>query len=167
MYLPKPRWRVRVATFEGDVADRAEEWQMFVTAAGEVRNVRHTLPEGRAGASLDESGGAAAGAGRGDGSRRARCRGSFEEISATPQKLKARTDWTFTFADTTIAPLPQGEPRIDVEIAGDEVAAVGRFVYVPEEWQRQQRAAATRDTSSRSPSRSCSAACCWPPRSSA
>ena len=33
-------------------------------------------------------------------------------------------DWTFTFADTTIAPLPQGEPRIDVNIAGDEIASV-------------------------------------------
>ena len=54
VYLPAPRWRVRVATFEGDVADRAEEWQVFVTATGEVRTVRHTLPEGRPGASLTE-----------------------------------------------------------------------------------------------------------------
>src|SRR5207342_1267582 len=34
VYLPAPRWRVRIATFEGDVADRAEEWLVFVTAAG-------------------------------------------------------------------------------------------------------------------------------------
>ena len=30
-YLPEPRWNVRVATFEGDVAERAEEWRVFVT----------------------------------------------------------------------------------------------------------------------------------------
>ena len=49
VYLPKPRWRVRVATFEGDVADRAEEWLMYVSAAGEIRNVRHIVPEARRG----------------------------------------------------------------------------------------------------------------------
>jgi len=147
MYLPAPRWRVRVAAFEGDVADRAEEWQVFVTAAGEVRTVRHTLPEERPGASLTE-----------DGARRLAvaavaetlglnaARGDVDEISARPAKLKARTDWTFTFVDKTIASLPKGEPRVAVEIAGDEVATTGRFVYVPDEWQRQARAAATRDT---------------------
>ena len=47
--------------------------------------------------------------------------------------------------DTTIAPLPQGEPRIEVGLAGDEVASTGRFIYIPEEWQRQNRAADTRN----------------------
>ena len=147
VYLPKPRWRVRVATFEGDVADRAEEWQVFVTASGEARTLGHTIPEGRPGASLDE-----------DAARRLAvaaiaerlaldvARGQAREISAHPSKRKARTDWAFTFVDTTVAALPQGEPRIAVEIAGDEVTSTGRFVYVPEEWQRQARAAATRNT---------------------
>jgi hypothetical protein len=73
-------------------------------------------------------------------------RGQIGEISASPAKLAARTDWTFTFRDETLAPLPAGEPRIDVGIAGDEVASVGRYLYVPEEWQRRQRASATRNT---------------------
>src|SRR5262245_9943270 len=30
VYLPKPRWRVRVATFEGDIVDRAEEWLVTI-----------------------------------------------------------------------------------------------------------------------------------------
>ena len=72
-------------------------------------------------------------------------RGQAREVSAKPQKLSARTDWTFTFVDTTIAALPQGEPRIEVGLAGDEVAATGRFIYIPEEWQRQNRAAETRN----------------------
>src|SRR5215510_2242453 len=54
VYLPKPRWRVRVATFEGDIADRAEEWRVMLAADGAVRSVQHILPEGRAGASLEE-----------------------------------------------------------------------------------------------------------------
>lgn len=144
VYLPKARWQVRAATFQGDVADRAEEWNVDVTAAGIARNVRHALPEGRAGATLDEA------------TARTRALAAIKErlgldasqlreVAAKPAKQKARTDWTFTFADTTIAPLPQGEPRIDAVLAGDEVASVGRYVYVPEEWDRAQRAASTRD----------------------
>ena len=145
-YLPAPRWYVRVAKFEGDVADRAEEWQMSISAARETR-IRHVVPEERPGASLEENtarqvaqAALAERTGLGVGAGQAR------EISARPQKLKARTDWTFTFADTTIAPLPQGEPRIDVVLAGSEVASVGRYVHVPEDWERSERAASTRNT---------------------
>ena len=100
---------------------------------GRGRRLQHILPEDRAGCVARRE--------RGPGGRRAalseRCgldvaAGQVREVSATPSKLKARTDWTFTFADRTIAPLPQGEPRIAVEIAGDEVAAARPFVYVPE-----------------------------------
>jgi hypothetical protein len=145
-YLPAPRWIVRVATFEGDVAERAEEWHVFVADTRDVQGIHHTLPEARPGASLDE-----------DPARQLAQQalteqlhppiapGKTREVSARPSKLKARTDWTFTFVDTAVPPLPKGEPRISVDIAGDEVARVARFVYVPEGSQRQQRAAATRN----------------------
>ena len=144
VYLPKPRWRVRVATFTGDVVERAEEWQMYVTPAGEIKNVRHILPEGRAGASLDES----AARQRALAAVKERLgldAAQIKEVSAKPQKQKARMDWKLTYTDTTIASLPRGEPRIDVDLAGDEVASVARYVYVPEEWEREQRAASTRN----------------------
>ena len=145
-YLPAPRWFVRAVKFEGDVADRAEEWQMAVPIAEQVR-VQHVLPEGRAGASLDEPSArriAQEGLAAATGLRVAD--GQAREISARPAKLKARTDWVFTFADSTQPPLPGGELRIDVGIAGAEVARVGRYVFVPEEWARGRRAADTRNT---------------------
>lgn len=147
VYLPKPRWRVRAATFEGDVADRAEEWQVMVTSSGDARSVRHTLPEGRAGAALDEA--SARRLATEAVSQRfglAAARGQLKEISASPAKLTTRTDWTFTFQDEVTAPLARGEARIEVGIAGDEIASVGRYVYIPEEWERQQRASTTRNT---------------------
>jgi hypothetical protein len=109
-----------------------------------VRGVRHTLPEGRAGATLDES------SARKTALEAVRARfglgdGQIKEVSAKPAKQKARTDWTFTFTDTTIVQLPKGEPRIDVTIAGDEVTSVGRYIFVPEDWERAQRAASTRN----------------------
>src|SRR6185295_5767860 len=113
VYLPAPRWQVRVATFEGDIEDRAEEWRLFVTASGEVRGIRHTLPEARAGATLDEpSARKLAHTALAERLQLNADRGDVREVSARPAKQKARTDWTFTFADTTIPPLPQGEPRI-------------------------------------------------------
>ena len=145
-YLPAPRWTVRAASFEGDVADRAEEWLVLVTAQGEARSVRHNLPEGRAGASLDEEAARRLALGAlGERLGLDAGRGDVKEVLARPSKLKARTDWTFTFVDTTIRPLPEGEPRVTVQIAGDEVTATGRFVFVPEEWQRGARAVATRN----------------------
>jgi membrane protease YdiL (CAAX protease family) len=146
-YLPLPRWDVRIATFEGDVAERAEEWSAIVRSSGEVGLVSHRLPESRPGASLDE-----------DAARRlahaavtARtgldpARGEVREISAAPRKLEARTDWTFIYADASIAPLPQGEARITVTIAGDEVTSTGLSIHVPESWERAQRAASIRAT---------------------
>lgn len=143
-YLPKPQWRVRVATFEGDVADRAEEWRADITATGEVRGVQHTVPEARPGSSLDE----AAARSRALAAIKERFgldAAQVKEISAKPTKQQARMDWALTFADTTVAALPQGEPRIDVGLAGDEVATVRRYIHVPEEWERAQRASSTRN----------------------
>jgi hypothetical protein len=146
VYLPKPRWRVRFASFQGDLLDRAEEWQVLVTAGGDARSVRHTLPEGRAAAPVDEPAArrlAAAAVLRRFGLDVAR--GEIKEVSASPEKLAARTDWTFTFRDETIVPLRRGEPRIEVRLAGTEAAAIGRYIYIPDDWQRQERAARTRN----------------------
>jgi hypothetical protein len=144
-YLPRPRWVVRVVSFEGDVADRAEEWRVAISGTGEVRSIQHTLPQERPGASLDEE----------QARRLARealrrrtdldaASGQAREVSARAARLPARVDWTFTFADTTLdPPLPQGEPRITVVLAGDEVVQVGRYVHVPEDWERRERAART------------------------
>ena len=145
-FLPVPRWQVRVATFEGDVAERAEEWIVFVTTTGEARPVIHNLPEARPGATLDEaSARRLAEQAIRDRLQLDPARGDVRAVQAKPTKQKARTDWTFTFVDATVPPLPQGEPRIRVEIAGDEVTEVGRFVFVPEAWQRDADSAATRN----------------------
>jgi hypothetical protein len=145
-FLGAPRWNVRVATFEGDVAQRAEEWRVSVTADGQARPIVHELPEARPGAALDEvSARRLAHRAIADRLGLDADRGDVKEISATPNKLKARTDWTFIFVDTTVPPLPQGEPRVRVGLSGDEPTSVGRFIFVPEEWQRRASAVETRN----------------------
>jgi hypothetical protein len=146
VYLPEPRWQVRVATFEGDIVERAEEWLVLVNREGQAFRAMHTLPETRPGASLDET------------AARARATaalvqefqldpagGQAREVSARPAKLPARTDWTFTFADTSLPPLPRGELRVEIVLAGDEVARSRRYVFVPQDWERRQQAAETRN----------------------
>jgi hypothetical protein len=146
VYLPEPRWYVRVITFEGDVAERAEEWHVFVNRAGQVARIEHILPEGRPGPSLDEN--AARTLAVGAIARQFGLdvsKGQAREVSARPAKLSARTDWTFTFADGSVPPLPQGELRMDVVIAGEEITKATRYVFVPEQFERGMRAAETRN----------------------
>jgi Type II CAAX prenyl endopeptidase Rce1-like len=156
-YLPTPRWRVRVAKFTGDVADRAEEWAVLVNHRGEAERIGHQLPESRPGASLSEE----------EARQRALIEiervlripaASLREVSAQPSKLSARTDWTFTFQDLTVEPLvmtgvsgvetaangeARGEARVEVVVAGDSISRVRPFLNIPEAWQREKR---SRDT---------------------
>src|SRR5207244_7904230 len=63
---------------------------------------------------------------------------ALTEVSVVPSKLPKRTDWLFTFADRSRT-LPRGELRLSTRIAGEEVADVRRFVFVPEDWERSER----------------------------
>jgi hypothetical protein len=63
----------------------------------------------------------------------------LKELSAVPSKLPERLDWEFTLSDTSNYPLMQGEARIVLKIAGDEVVDAYRHIHVPEEWARNER----------------------------
>lgn len=137
-YLSPPAWKIRYATFEGDVAERAEEYQIFIGHGGKVLRYKHKLPEHRAGAALEQD--SAKGMALAFIKRKYNLDTlSLKMISAAPSKLKNRTDWVFTFADTLNYPLKQGEARIDVHIAGDRIVDGYRYVHVPEEWDRRER----------------------------
>jgi membrane protease YdiL (CAAX protease family) len=137
-YLPEPRWHVRYATFEGDVAARAEEFHVWVDGSGAVTRVRHQPPEAAGGADLAED----------DARSQARSvvmetygldPDSLNEVKASPSKEENRTDWRFEFVDPDALPLEVGEARVAVAIAGDEVVDTFRFVHVPEGWERAER----------------------------
>ncbi len=136
--LAPPLWDVRYAKFEGEVADRAEEWRVTINGDGTVRQVRHVLPEGRPGARLPR-----------DGARTLAEAALRERFGLDPAALTLvgaeekqrpdRTDWIFAFADPRVEVGKDGEARILITLAGDEVAGYGRFVHVPEAWQRAER----------------------------
>jgi hypothetical protein len=137
VYLPPPHWVIRYARFEGDVAERAEEYQALVSDAGAFR-FRHILPEARPGKNLSELEARTLAQ---EALRRelAVNPASLKEVSAVPSQLKARTDWVFTFSTGGAPELPQGEKRLAVRISGDSISGASRFVHVPEDWIRQER----------------------------
>jgi len=137
-YLPPPRWLVRFVRFTGDVADRAEEYQVVVSGNGRINRFRHQLPEGRPGASLVENDArqiaeSAVPVAFGLSTTR------VSEISAEASKRPARVDWNFEFKDNSNYGLKEGEPRLAVLILGDRAGDANRFIHVPEEWLRNER----------------------------
>ena len=143
-WLAPPLWEVRYARFDGgDVADRAEEWRVTVTGDGTVRQVRHQLPEKRPGAKLSRE------QVRTLAQQEIRQRfgldpATLREVSAEEQARPARADWQFTYADPAVEVGKGGEARVIVAIAGDEIVGSGRYVFVPEAWQRAERLRASR-----------------------
>lgn len=137
-FLAAPRWEVRLARFEGDVAERAEEWRVRVAGDGSWITVVHRLPEAREGASLSEQEARdlALGTIRG---RFGLEPGEVEEIEVSPRKRPARMDWTVTFGSRREPLLAQGDRRATVQIAGDEVTDAYKWVHVPEKWERDER----------------------------
>ena len=137
-YLTTPHWTVRYARFEGDVAERAEEFQATFSKPGPPDRFVHQWPEARPGDSLSVEA-ATALADSVVSAKFGLNPESLKQVSVEPKKRPARLDWTFTFADTANYPLSTGEARIGVEISGSEVSDAYRYIHVPEEWQRTER----------------------------
>lgn len=144
-YIPPVVWQVRYVHFDGDVAQRAEEWVVNIEdgvdgqgGGAHVRGSSHRLPESQPAPALSE--------------QQARTRvqqalhqrfgavaDGWREISAQEVKQPQRKDWQFTFADDAASPLKTGEARIEVTLAGEEVTQIRRTLHETEAWQRQQR----------------------------
>ncbi len=135
--LAPPTWEIRFARFDGDVAERAEEWRVYVVGNGEIRQIQHRLPEGAPGAILAQND-ALEIAQRAMHERFALDPASLQLRTSDQTRRDARSDWTFVFADPKIDVGKGGEARYQVVVAGDEVVAAGRTVFVPEEWLRAE-----------------------------
>ena len=132
-YVGRPRWRVRYARFEGDVAARAEEHVVWIDPDGTPGRREHRLAEATPGAALPEEDARTLSR---DALARADRAADLPEVSAESSRRPARTDWTFTFRDPAAGDLAGGEARVAVEMAGDEVVDTRRYVFLPEAWRR-------------------------------
>jgi membrane protease YdiL (CAAX protease family) len=136
-YLDNNLWNIRYVKFSGEVNDKTEEYSVLINSNGKLNQIRHKIPENRAGDSLSEDMARAIAVdcisnqfnlGVSD----------IEEISFEPSNLSDRKDWTFIFSDRTKI-LDSGDLRIEINIAGNEVVSSNRFVYIPEKWDRNDK----------------------------
>ena len=137
-YLSPPQWMVRFAAFEGDIADRAEEYRVYFNGSGEKIRYVHRLPEKAPGEAIEET----------DARKLAdEAVVSLYDldpeklgfVSSEPVKRDNRRDWIFVYSDGGNYGLDLGEARIEVTVGGDKVTDSRRFVFVPEEWSREER----------------------------
>ncbi|MBN2384733.1 CPBP family intramembrane metalloprotease [bacterium] len=137
-YLEAPHWTVRFARFQGDVAERAEEYSVVFRNDGSIQGIRHILPQARAGADLSQETAtelALTYIKRQYGLDRTQ----LEPISAVSTKQPARRDWTFTYAVPEALPRTEGQARIEIVLSGDTMTSFNEYVFVPEDWKRQER----------------------------
>ncbi|HEU4564721.1 MAG TPA: CPBP family intramembrane glutamic endopeptidase [Gemmatimonadaceae bacterium] len=137
-FAPAAAWEVRFVRTAGTTAERREEWRVRLLPDGRVLDVRHEIPEDAPGGapSPDDiralAGAALARAGLAPAALRER------ELRLTPRPR--RRDARVEYQDTTVR-LPAGaEARVAVSLAGREPLSVRRYVLLPEEFERADRA---------------------------
>ncbi len=139
--LSPPHWEVRFARFDGDVADR-DTWRVAIVddraAPDGTRLVEHDIPEARPGKRLTEAEARPVAEAAIAGWLKLPA-SSLRAVSAEATEQPARIDWVFRYTDPSVILPAGGEARIAVEIDGDAVASVGRALFVPDAWSREQR----------------------------
>jgi hypothetical protein len=143
-YVKTPGWKIRYAQFENpDIIERAEEYALYASPSGSINRLEHQLPESRTGKILSE--------------QEARVLAhevlrkkynldpkALVEISAISSKHPERLDWLFTFKDPQYfadkqKTTEQGQARISIEIAGDQITDYDQHIFVPEEWIKEDQ----------------------------
>jgi hypothetical protein len=137
-FLLPPHWLIRLVKISGSAEEKTEEFRVRVSNGGEVLNMEHIVPEETAGANLSQEE-AQKIADAAIDLKYSINRRHLQEISVSPEKLANRTDWEFIYADTLNFPLEEGQGRYEVEISGNEVTNLYRYVHVPEDWSRQYK----------------------------
>ncbi len=136
-YLAPPHWIVRYAKFNGSLNDRAEEHLLYFNPDGSLMRYVHKLPEIAPGKSLSRTESVAI-AQQEIKKRYGLLPNSLQEISAQSKKQPNRVDWTIIYKNINNYSSSEGEARITVSLAGDQVVDAYRFIHVPEDWERKE-----------------------------
>ena len=125
-----------------------EEFRVALTPAGEVVGFNHEIPEAAPGATLDQA------------SARTIAEGfltqvmkrnlaDLEFVESETEKRPARADHDFTWKQKSVD-LGEGSLRLEVMVAGDQVAGYREFVKVPEQWTRDYEKLRSRNDAAQS-----------------
>ena len=148
-YLDPPLWQVSYTRFEGTLEQRKERFEIDIDQKGRLYRFRHILPEGRPGGSLsrEQARATALKAAAGTFGLKAP---QLVEISAEQSERASRRDWSITYRVPGDYPgghpgdnsgnmsLDDGQARVRIEISGDRVSDAYRYLFLPEDWVRQE-----------------------------
>ena len=133
-YLFPAYWIVRTIRWKGSPVERAHEYRAYVSSAGTILRLQEVVPEAAPGLTISKT--------HAKNIAQSYLQTLYgpltpllEEISASSLAHPARTDWEFTFVDTSV-PAGEGQARIDIEIAGNKLINTRKFMHIPEEVQR-------------------------------
>ncbi|MBN2829497.1 MAG: CPBP family intramembrane metalloprotease [Candidatus Cloacimonetes bacterium] len=123
--------KVRFAKFHGDLQEKAEEFTIEFTKAGDVYRYYHKFHEEAEGNTLEEAEAVAI------------ARPYLEEmyhinfddltlVSAKPELRDNRKDWYFTYKDTINYQLGENFVSYSIGIAGDKLNNLGKYIKLPE-----------------------------------
>lgn len=142
-FLNPPHWLVRFLKFSGTHAERAESYECIIGAESSekdptygVLSWKHIVAQSIPGSQLSKK--EARELARTIADREGIDLSDMDEVSAVPERLPERTDWTFSFANTKNEPVNEGEARVIVTLAGDQRASVRRAIHIPEKWTRDE-----------------------------
>ncbi len=130
---------VTYKTFKGDVVTRSETLDIMIGRDGEILGWKHNVPEPRPGATLDETE-AKKIAENAIETHLGKNRDELEIVKVTPEKRKARTDWSIIYRDTNTG-LQDGDVRYIAMISGDELSGLKTAIHTTETWDREQKKA--------------------------
>ena len=137
-YLSNVIWNIRYVKFDGDVNDKTEEYAVLINPDGSLNQIRHKIPENECGARLKEK------SARNIAMNYLKNKfglseGDIQDVSSEISSLPNRDDWTFIFSDNATHLLKDGDLRIKINISGDSVTSFKKYVYLPEEWEREEK----------------------------
>ncbi|MFA9388584.1 MAG: CPBP family intramembrane glutamic endopeptidase [Prolixibacteraceae bacterium] len=135
-FLNPPSWLIRFVKPDAAVEERAEEYMVRIGIDGRLLAYRHVWPEKKESVSLNQE--EALHLAQSELRTFANVNTDhLQVVNMNPSKLEARTDWEIEFSDTVDYVLEMGQGRYLVSLAGNEVNGIKKYLYVPENWQRQ------------------------------
>ena len=144
-YLVPAYWHVRFASFQGDIAKRAEEYHWYLGPNRTVLREHHILPEEQSGKSITQE--------QADSISTQALTDYFkfspeqiQKVSAVSSKKPNRIDWTFTYHTPTTVQLKKGQTRATTTVSDNKVTNIYKHIFVPEQWLREYTNEKTMDT---------------------
>lgn len=143
-YIASPAYSIKFCKFEGPVEDRSEMFEVCVQADGTVVRLKHAFPEFWSGADLSEE--------------QAQTiaydwiaklykvdRADTQLVVSQSVKHQDRRDWNIVVKDMKNYLYEQGQGRIQVQLCGDQLSQIMRFVQPTEQWLRDEQSRMTQD----------------------